>query len=263
MTTKTTPWTPGTPCWADLMVPDVAAAGRFYSAVLGWEVPEPDPQFGGYVVAHVGGASTAGIGPEQPGARTAWTLYFATDDADATTAVVQQHGGGVVAPVMDVMDLGRMAVLTDPSGATFGLWQAGTFNGGQVVGEPGGLAWEDLRSTDPAAAQAFYGAVFGFGFQPVEMAGPDYATFGPAGDPAPYGGMGGLMGGEGPSHWLVYFAVASADAACAAAVEAGGKVQAPPFDTPFGRMGSVVDPDGAEFWVYENNTGQPVPQREE
>lgn len=261
MSTRTTPWKPGTPCYADLGAPDVAAAGRFYGAVLGWEVPEPDEQFGGYVVAHVGGAATAGIVPLADGARSAWTLYFATDDADATAAAVTAHGGTLVRPPLSVMDLGRMAVATDPTGATFGLWQAGTFVGTQVVGEPGGLAWEDLRSTDPAAAQAFYGALFGYGFSPVEMAGADYATFGPDGDPAPYGGMGGLMGGDGPSHWLVYFAVASADDACAAAAAHGGSVQAPPFDTPFGRMAAVVDPHGAAFWVHEAPTGQPVPER--
>ena len=56
MSPRTAPWPPGTPCFVDLMAPDVEAAGRFYGAVLGWEVPAPEPQYGGYVVAHVGGA---------------------------------------------------------------------------------------------------------------------------------------------------------------------------------------------------------------
>jgi uncharacterized protein len=262
MSTRTTPWPAGAPCWVDLMAPDVVAAGSFYRAVLGWEVPEPDEQYGGYVVAHVGGAATAGIGPDQPGARRAWTLYFATDDVEATLARVPELGGAVVRPVVDVMDLGRTAVCTDPSGAPFGLWQAGTFNGSQLVAEPGGLAWEDLRSTGPAAAHAFYAALLGVEVTPLDMGGADYGTFGPPGDPAPYGGMGGLMGGEGPSHWLVYFAVASTDAAEQAAVAAGGSVTAPSFDTPFGRMAGLVDPSGAPFWVYENSTGQPTPERE-
>lgn len=262
MSTRTQPWPAGTPCWADLMAPDVEAAGRFYSAVLGWEVPVPDEQHGGYVVTHVGGAACAGIGPVQQGARAAWTVYFATDDADAALAAVQADGGTVLSPVGDVVDLGRMALGVDPSGAVFGLWQAGTFNGNQLVGEPGGLAWEDLRSTDPAAAQAFYVALFGYATASVAMAGPDYVTFGPAGDPAPYGGIGGLMGGDGPSRWLVYFTVASADDAERAAVAGGGSVTALAFDSPFGRMAALVDPWGAEFWVHENTTGQPAPQRE-
>ena len=176
----------------------------------------------------------------QEGARAAWTLYFATDDADAHAAAVEQHGGALLRPTVDVMDLGRMTIATDPTGAVFGLWQAGTFVGGQVVGEPGGLAWEDLRSTDPAAAQDFYAALFGFAYTPVEMAGADYGTFAPPGDPAPYGGIGGLMGGPEQSRWLVYFAVASVDDAVAAATAAGGTVQGPAFDTPFGRMAALT-----------------------
>ncbi|MCW2606276.1 MAG: Glyoxalase/bleomycin resistance protein/dioxygenase [Frankiales bacterium] len=264
MSTRSTPWKPGTPCWVDLMAPDVAAAGRFYSAVLGWEVPQPEEQFGGYVVAHVGGAATAGIGPVREGARSAWTLYFATDDADATLAAVPTHGGTVMSLVQDVMDLGRMALGVDPSGAVFGLWQAGTFLGNQLVGEPGGLAWEDLRSTDPAAATAFYAGLLGVDVTPLAMAGPDYGTFAAPGDPVPYGGMGGMMDcPDGtPSHWLVYFAVASADDAVAAAERAGGRVTSPVKDTAFGRIAGLVDPDGAEFVVHQN-TGQPVPQREE
>jgi uncharacterized protein len=251
MSTRTDRWPAGTPCWADLTASDVPASGRFYSAVLGWEVPEPDEQYGGYVVAHVGGAATGGIGPLQDGAPSAWTLYFATDDADATAAAVAAHGGTVVAPPMDVMDLGRMAVATDPTGAVFGLWQAGTFNGSQLVREPGALAWDDLRSTDPQAAHAFYTSLFGFEITPLEMAGADYGTFARPGDPAPFGGMGPMMGEDGGSRWIVYFAVVDADAAVRAAEQAGGAVHSPAFDTPFGRMASLADPDGAPFWVHQ------------
>ena len=251
MSTRTSPWPAGVPCWADLMVPDVVAAGAFYAAVLGWEVPEPDEQYGGYVVAHRGGHAVAGIGPEQPGARTAWTLYFASDDADGTTAAVEEAGGSVLAPPMDVGPLGRMAVAADPAGAVFGVWQAGTMIGAALVNEPGGLTWEDLRSTDPAAAQAFYSAVFGFQGDPLAMAGPDYGTFRLPHEQAPLGGMGGMMGSpEGtPSHWLVYFAVADTDAALAAAEQAGGTVTMPAKDTAFGRIGGVRDPYGAEIVV--------------
>lgn len=260
MSTRTATWPAGIPCWTDLMASDVAASSAFYTAVLGWEVPAPDDAYGGYVVAHVGGAATAGIGPTREGARTAWTLYFATDDAEATAAAVREHGGTVVAPPADVMDLGRMAIVSDPAGAVFGLWQAGSFNGSQLVGEPGALSWEDLRSTDPATAKAFYTGVFGHEVTPLDMAGPDYGTFSAPGDPAPYGGMGGTFGAGGPSHWLVYFAVADPDAAVAAAEQAGGSVVAPAFDTPFGRMAGLADPDGAVFWVARGNDQQ-VPDR--
>lgn len=253
MSTRTSRWPAGVPCWADLMVPDVPAASRFYEAVLGWTVPEPDEQWGGYVVAHVAGAATAGIGPEQPGARTAWTLYFATDDADATAKAATDAGGTVLAAPTDVGPLGRMAVCVDPSGAPFGLWQAGTMIGASLVNEPGGLTWEDLRSTDPAAAQAFFTALFGFRLEAVPMAGEDYRTFALASEQGPLGGIGALMGDEGPSHWLVYFAVSDAEAAVRAAEQGGGTVTAPAFDTPFGRMAGLVDPYGAPFWVAQTD----------
>ncbi len=259
---RTSRWPHGVPCWADLMVPDIPAASRFYESVLGWTVPEPDEEWGGYVVAHVDGAACAGIGPEQPGARTAWTLYLASDDADATVAQVEAAGGTVVAPPMDVGPLGRMALATDPAGAMFGLWQAGTMIGSSLVNAPGGLTWEDLRSTAPGSAQAFYGEVFGYDLGDVPMAPEDYKTFALRGEQAPLGGMGGLMGlPEGtPSHWLVYFAVADTDAAVTAVEAGGGSVLAPAFDSPFGRMACVRDPYGAVFMVM-TNTGQPQPDR--
>ena len=263
MSVRTSPWPAGVPCWVDLMVPDVATASAFYRSVLAWHVAEPEEQHGGYVVADVDGGATAGIGPEQPGARTAWTVYFATDDADATAAAVTEHGGTVVLPPGDVGALGRMALAADPTGGVFGLWQAGTMIGAALVNEPGGLVWEDLRSTDPDAARRFYGALFGYRLDPLEMAGPDYTTFARPEEQAPLGGMGGLMGlPEGtPSHWLVYFQVADADAAGQAAEVAGGRVVQPPVDTPFGRMAGLTDPFGASFMVMQAPADAPLPDR--
>ncbi len=171
MSIRTSPWPSGVPCWADVSARDVRASGAFYAAVLGWHVPEPDEQWGGYVTAEADGQVVAGIGPLQEGAPAAWTLYLATDDVDGVTARAAEHGGTVLAPVMDVGPLGRMAILADPSGAAFGLWQAGTMIGASLVNEPGGLVWEDLRSSDPDGARSFYGALFGYDHDPVEMAG--------------------------------------------------------------------------------------------
>lgn len=261
MSIRTSPWPAGVPCWVDLSVADVAAAQAFYAAVLGWSFDPPDPASGGYVIAEVEGAAAAGIGPmASEGQPAAWTLYLASDDADETAEAVVAAGGSVLLPPGDVGPFGRMLVAADPTGAPFGVWQAGTHVGAGVVNQPGGLTWEDLRSSDPDAARAFYVAVFGFRIDPVPMAGPDYATFALPADPqTPLGGIGGMMGIEGmPSHWLVYFGVADAAAAAAATERAGGVVVAPPFDTPYGRMAGLVDPAGALFWVVETSgSGQP------
>jgi predicted enzyme related to lactoylglutathione lyase len=263
MSNRTSPWPNGVPCWADVMATDVRASGTFYTAVLGWKVPEPEEQWGGYVTAEADGQMVGGIGLVQQGARAAWTLYLATDDAEGVGARAAEHGGSVLAPVMDVGPLGRMAILVDPSGAVFGLWQAGTMIGAGLVNEPGGLVWEDLRSTDPDAARSFCSALFGYEYEALDMAGPDYTTFRLPDEPHPLGGVGGLMGlPDGTSSsWLVYFAVADVDAAVAAAAQAGGTVVAPPLDTPFGPMACLADPDGATFMVMAVDPAQPAPDR--
>jgi uncharacterized protein len=251
---RTEPWPAGTPCWTGLTAPDVDRAIAFYSAVVGWSFGKPDEEYGGYAIGSIGDAAAAGIGPQlSPDQPTAWTLYFAGDDADATARAVSSAGGQVLLAPGDVGTLGRMFIAADPTGAVFGVWQAGTHIGAGITNEPGGMSWEDLRSSDPDTARTFYRSVFGFDAHPLDMAGPDYTTFHLAGEEAPLGGVGGMMGApEGtPSHWLVYFAVANADAAVAAATSAGGTSLAPPFTTTYGRMAPLQDPFGAPLWLVE------------
>ena len=252
---RTTPWPAGTPCWLDLVTPDLDAAKSFYAATLGWDYGPGDPAFGGYCRAEVDGAPAAGLAPVRAGMTPAWTLYVATDDVDATAAAITTAGGTVQGGVMDLGPSGRMVVANDPMGAQFAAWEAGEHIGSGVHSEPGGLAWEDLRSTDPDAARAFYADVFGWSYQPLPMAGPDYSTI-HLGDGPPVGGLGGMMGMDSfPSHWIVYLAVTDTDATVAATEAGGGFVLSPGFDTEFGRMAALTDPYGAAFWVVQL-TGQ-------
>lgn len=263
MSPRTSPWPTGTPCWTDLAVPDVEIARSFYSAVLGWHIEDSGADDRGYLIATVDDQPAAGIGPLQAESQPIeWLLYFATDDVDITTQEVIQAGGTLMLEPGDVGRHGRMAVGIDPTGASFGLWQAGAHLGSAHVNAPGGLTWEDLRSTEPAKAQEFYTAVFGYAMDAVDMAPGDYRTFSSGADQPPLGGMGGFMGPAGPSHWAVYFGVASTDDTLAAATLAGGEVVAAAFDTPYGRMGSVADPHGAVFQVIEADWSQ-MPDRSE
>lgn len=100
-----------------------------------------------------------------PQAPPAWTTYVNVDSADDVAAKVTANGGAVFVPPMDVMDVGRMAICADPTGAVFGIWQAGTNKGAQVVNETNTWCWSELLSTDTNAARAFYTAVFGWGTQ--------------------------------------------------------------------------------------------------
>lgn len=253
MTTHDTPWPAGSPCWVDIAVPDLPAALAFYGSVLGWTFVDSGEEFGHYNIAQVDGRAAAAIGPVmQEGQPSFWTVYLASEDADATAKLITENGGTLLFDPMEIPGNGRMCVGLDPNGGAFGVWQALQMNGFAIANEAGAVSWTDARLTDVAAGKAFYSAVFGYTFQPVPGAPDDYSTV-HLGGGDPVGGMGGMMGAPDgvPAHWLTYFAVADADAAVAAVQQGGGGVVRPLEDTPFGRMGVVTDPFGAPFAVIQ------------
>ncbi|MFF0817019.1 VOC family protein [Rhodococcus sp. NPDC003318] len=240
----------GTPCWAELGTTDIAAAGAFYGALLGW-TPEkdPHPDAGGYTQMLLGDDPVAAVSPlYQEGQPVAWTVSIAVADADATVEKATAAGGSVIAEPMEVFDLGRFAVLADPAGAVFTLWQARTFSGASRLNETGTLCWIELRTRDTAAAQAFYTEVFGWTVTP----GESYTQFGVEGQD--FGGM-MAMGPDFPDgippHWALYFGVDDVDAAAAKTSELGGAVHVPGTDLPgTGRFALLTDPQGGAFAVY-------------
>jgi len=250
--TRDTRWPAGTPCWVDVSVDDVPTAIAFYQALFGWDIELGGPEVGGYSIAHSGGRIVAAVSPKMgaPDAPSVWTTYLATDDTDATAAKVKGAGGQVLAGPMDVMEEGRMAVAMDPAGAPFGLWQGERTTGLGVANEPGALVWSEQFSRDLAGSQAFYQAVFGYGYQDMSGDGFRYAMV--MVDGHEVGGMGEYPEGtpaEMPAAWATYFAVTDTDAAVAKVTELGGRVVQPPSDTPYGRIGVVADNDGAVFSV--------------
>jgi uncharacterized protein len=259
-----TSYEPGTPSWVDHGSPDLDASAEFYGALFGWDVPESEnaEQTGGYRRATKNGADVAGMMPlMQEGQPPAWSSYVSVADADATTAAVKDAGGSVIAEPMDVMDLGRMAVFADPTGAVFGIWQPGTFLGAGLVNEPGALAWNELNTRDLEGAKAFYGAVFGWGFEDNDMGEMgNYTTISLGGNP-----VGGILNmserevpDEIPAHWLAYFAVENTDATIAEAEERGGSVMMGPVDIPVGRFAILTDPHGAAFAVIALSEDTPA-----
>jgi uncharacterized protein len=250
-----TSYAPGIPSWVDLGTPDIDASVAFYGGLFGWDIPESEnaEQTGGYRQAMLNGKPVAGVMPlMQEGQPPAWSTYVSVADADATAASVKEAGGNVVAEPMDVMDLGRMAIFTDPAGAFFGIWQAGTFLGAALVNEPGALAWNELNTRDPEAAKAFYGAVFGWTFEDQDMGEMGtYTTINLSGDPV--GGMLNMaergVPEQVPAHWQLYFGVEDTDATVAQAKERGGGVMVEPIDIPAGRFSILTDPHGASFAV--------------
>ncbi|WP_280421460.1 VOC family protein [Nocardia carnea] len=256
MPIRETAWPAGTPCWVDCQVDDPVRARDFYGALFGWEVAGTAPEAGGYLMATVQGRSAAGIGPKPPGQvmRSTWTTYLASDDADATAAAVSAAGGTVLAPPFDVMDIGRMLVAADPTGAVFGVWQARKHFGAGIYNEPGAYCWNELHTAGYEQAQNFYSTVFGWHFTEVgDGENMVYATFAlePGGDP-----VGGFNDSTrtpdaGPPHWLAWFQVSDTDATLNSATGLGASVLMGAQDSPFGRMGVLAAPQGEAFGVID------------
>ncbi|MDQ8706282.1 VOC family protein [Streptomyces sp. LHD-70] len=256
----TTSFVTGSLTWADLGTPDIERANGFYGGVLGWTSEGDSEKFGGYVTYRSDGQSVAG-GMQVPEAEAppSWSLYFRTPDAEATAKAVEQAGGTVVLEPMDVGDLGRMTVCTDPTGAGFSVWQAGAMPGFEAVQRPGSLCWAELYTSDVAAASAFYSTAIGLQTYDVPFPGGSYTTLYPEGTD-PESMFGGVvpreidpLEAEGPSHWLPYFEVSDCDAAAAKAAELGGSVGMGPTDLKdVGRIAKVADPFGARFAVMRS-----------
>jgi predicted enzyme related to lactoylglutathione lyase len=196
------------------------------------------------------GAAVGGLyelTPEMAGVPPQWMAYVKVKSVDASAKKAAELGGRVVMAPMDVMTAGRMAVLQDPTGATFSLWEARDHEGFAVLGEENGPCWFELVSTDKAEATAFYAALFGWKLQSF-LETMDYTLF-KNGEQS----VGGAMQrteemGDAPSHWMTYFAVADCDASVKRVKELGGRLVSGPNDIPqVGRSAMVADPDGAMF----------------
>lgn len=254
MTTRTTKRSAGEPTWLDLATPDLAVAKQFYQQVFGWSFVDTGPAFGHYHFAQSQGRNAAGVGPIWPPDSpqpSAWTIYFASDDAAADVERVKALGGQVVVEPMVIADSGAMAICADPTGAVFGLWQANQHIGSAVENEHGSLAWCEVNTRDSAAAGDFYSQLLNASINKMAMEGTDYYIL-QRGEAMLCGILQMDHHWEGiPPHWMGYFGVDNTDAAIERALAAGGKLHVPAFDMQYGRMAVLADPAGATFSIVQ------------
>jgi uncharacterized protein len=278
----------GVPCWVDTSQPDPEAALPFYSGLFGWEFKDvmPEGSKEKYFVGYIRGGDVAAVGSVPDGAppMAIWNTYIWVDSADETATKARDAGGKVVMEPFDVGQAGRMAVVTDPEGATFSAWQARDHKGAKVVNEPGSLNFNGLATRDLDGAKAFYGAVFGW--KTLELPFGAMWTLAGYGDHleqrrpglreemrqmgAPEGfidvvaAVNPIAAGDSttPAHWTVTFATDDAHATAVKARELGGEVVAGPFDAPWTRLAVIKDPQGATFiagqFVAENKDVPPA-----
>jgi predicted enzyme related to lactoylglutathione lyase len=255
---------PGTFCWPELATTDQKAAVTFYRALFGWELNEqpmgPGETYSLFQMRgkDVGAAYTMRPEERQQNIPPHWNAYVSVANADETVNRAKELGAKVFAPPFDVMDAGRMAVLQDPTGAVFQVWQPKKHIGVKIAREPGALTWTELATNDTGAAKKFYTSLFGWKEKTSTGGGMTYTEFS-VGD-TPQGGMmeinEQMKSMHVPPNWLNYFQVADCDATANKAKELGAKLLVPPQDIPnTGRFSVIQDPQGAVFAIYKQVRG--------
>jgi predicted enzyme related to lactoylglutathione lyase len=246
---------PGTFCWPELATLDQNGAKTFYTGLFGWSFRDLEIGNGEvYTIFTLKGADVGALYTQREEERKAapphWNAYVAVEDADQAAAKAKQLGAQVLAEPFDVMDSGRMAVIQDPTGAVFCVWQAKKHIGAGVLDEPGSLCWTELMTSDTDKASAFYSGLFPWKADAMSMPGIEYTRF-MRGD----SGAAGMMKiqprmGPIPPHWMNYFQVDDCDATVAKALSLGGSLIVPAQDVPnVGRFAILRDGQGAPFSI--------------
>lgn len=243
--------------WETLVAADPGSAQSFYGKVVGWSASPwgADPT---HTLLHAASGPVADVIALSPDMRAAgrrghWLSYIGADDVDATVAHAQSLGAKVGLPPTDAPEVGRFAVLEDPFGAHFGLFQPNRPSPPRGAPQHGQTVWHELMTADPAAALGFYGDLFGWQLLDRMNMGPMgfYEIFGTGGVQ-----HGGIFKPSSPlpgpaSAWVAYFSVPDADAAAATVAKLGGQLCHGPTDVPGGgRIAQFQDPSGVFFAVH-------------
>jgi uncharacterized protein len=255
-TTTTTPLL-GRPLWYELMTTDMKAAESFYRTVVGW-TPAPftgSPQ--PYTTFNRGGnVPVAGLmtKPDELKTPPFWSMYVGVPKLEEAAQRITRAGGRECSPVIDVPEVGRMQMMTDPQGAAFYIYEpARGEQRPEAEAEVGEASWHELMTTDAPAAMTFYSQIFGW--QPGEA-----MDMGPIGKyymfNRPHGTIGGMMNkppemAQVPPNWQIYFRVADVDQAVERIKANGGRILNGPMDVPGGdRVVNAMDPQGAAFSLH-------------
>jgi predicted enzyme related to lactoylglutathione lyase len=242
----------GMPIWYELMTPDPAGAARFYGDVVGWKTGSFDGQDGYTLWKADDDTAVGGMLPSPGDLATGpgWFAYFQVADVDAAIEIVDGAGGTVHVPSQDVPGAGRFAMVADPQGVPFYVMTPPSAETGESTSFspvlPQRCAWNELVTTDQAAALPFYTTLFGWtspGVMPMGDMG-DY-SFLDCGD-VQIGAMMNRQTADQPARWGFYFHVRDVDAAVTRITDGGGQVVMGPMEVPGGqRIVVAIDPQGA------------------
>jgi len=251
----------GHPNWHDLNTRDPQGALAFYTALLPWTLhTTDDTPAGPYPILHDGQATFGGVitmDAQWEGLPPHWAHYFEVDDLDAAFAAATEAGGHVEFGPLPIPDVGRFGMVKSPLGAFAYLIEMDEASPPTPERpKPGQFCWMSLSTPDLAASKAFWAAVLGWTYTPMDMGGGVTAHIASAGE-AQVADMDQAEHPEGaPAMWQAHVAVADLDATLAHATELGGTVLVPAMDLgTFGRMGIIQDPTGAMLPLFQATEG--------
>lgn len=249
----------GSFCWMELGTTDHAGAKKFYTSLFGWSVNEfPLGPGDMYTIFQLKGRDVAAAytlrkDQRDQGASPHWMLYIGTASADPTATKAKEAGGKVLQPAFDVAENGRMAVLQDPTGGVFSVWQAKQTQGVGIANENNSFCWADLSTPDPERAAKFYSSLFGWqitkapndpsGYLHIKNGEHFIGGIPPTTDRDP----------KTPSHWLAYFMVADVEGTSKSASQLGAKILMQPRKLQgVGTWSVIGDPQGAVFALFKS-----------
>lgn len=245
--------------WYELMTKDPVAAKAFYDDVVGWDIDgqaPPGPMNYRMIKASdgmAGGVMTISADMAANGGRAMWIGYFGADDVDATVNAIKAAGGEIHLPPFDMPGVGRLAMVNDPQGVPFYVMRGASPDNSTAYQRMGvgHVSWNELMTTDDAAALDFYAKHFNVekvGTMPMPEGMGDYTFIGNGDSNGEAVGAVMRATPESPKQWNFYFRVPDIEAAKAGIEARGGTVLFGPHEVPGGELViSAVDPEGVSF----------------
>jgi predicted enzyme related to lactoylglutathione lyase len=241
--------------WHDHISSDVEKAKTFYAELFGWTIETWKPGEMDYPMINADGKQHGGFGTAPEGVPSHWLGHVLVEDADETAAKAEAAGGKIIAPAMDIPEVGRIIVLVDPQGAVFSAFSPATSDPGPLA--EGTFVWDELLTSDVEGAKSFYGEIFGWTTTEMDIGESDekYTLFQRTGDVSVAGCMAKPADLPVPAAWITYIGTDDVDATAEKAASLGAHVQVPPMDIPnnIGRFSVVIDPAGAAIGLFKGN----------
>ena len=250
--------------WYELVSSDPARSKAFHAELLGWTIEGQETAGMKYELAKAGGKDVATIRQsDDKKTKSHWVPFVSVPDVDAAVATVEQNKGKVVKAAMDVPDIGRYALVSDPNGSRFAVFKSVKSDDPDTdQAKQGEFVWAENLTRNKkaqASALAFYPAAVGYSassmdvgegkkkskYDMLSMTSGDKPKHRAGVVPAKPASLGG--------HWLPWVSVDDVDGTVGKVKALKGKVVTKPHDIPgVGRAAVVTDPTGAPLGLLKS-----------